>query len=183
MGHPEFESIICRLYLPLVPALLLLELELELLRLELELLLPLRLVEPDEVPLLLELLLEPPTRLDPLLLLRELELLLELLFVPLGRLLLLELFPTRLLELPLLPVRPVEVPLLLLLGRLTLLPFEGVRPLLELPLLPLGFTSLLLPLFGAGGLLVLLPWLMLPAFSLGLTVAPPLLLGFGLSPS
>ena len=161
MGHPEFVSFICWLYLPLVPAFplrLLFELELELELLRLELLPPLR---PVEVPLLLELLLELPTRLEPLLLLRVPELLLELLFVPLGRLLLLELFPTRLLELPLLPVRPVEVPLLvpegrlLLFGRLTLLPFEGVRPLLELPLLPLGFTLLLLPLlFGAGGLLL-----------------------------
>jgi len=114
--------------------------------------------------------LELPTRLE--------------LLVPLVLLLLVELF-TRLPELvlPVSELELVVVPLgrLVLLGRLTL-PLLPVRPLLlPLPEGTLGLTLLLEPpLFGVDELL--LPWLMLPPLAFGLTVAVgagALLLGFG----
>lgn len=90
-------------------------------------------------------------------------LVLELLLVPLLELLTL-----------LLLLRTLE---LLLDGRL--FPLLGVLPLLLL--LGAGLLGLTLPLL-LPALLLLWPPLMLPALGFGLTVAPPLLLGFGASP-
>ena len=79
------------------------------------------------------------------------------LLVPLGRLLLLELF-TRPLVLPVLPVRPLVPELvevpLLIFGRV-LVPPLPMRPLDEPPLLTFGRLLSELPLLGAGGLLPL----------------------------
>ena len=155
------------------------------------------LLDPLVLRLVLEplvLVLEPLTRLELLLL----GLLLELL-VPLGRLELL--LDGRLTLLPLLVLLGREVLLLLLTllllrspelvplgrlvrlellldGRLTLLPLLLGRRLMLLPLLlpPLLLPPLLLLLA------LLLPWLMLPALWFGLTEAPLLSWGLGLSP-
>ena len=76
------------------------------------------------------------------------------LLVPLGRLLLFELFTLLFELLPLLPVRPFELPLLIF-GRV-LVPPLLMRPLDEPPLLTFGRLLSELPLLGAGGLLPLL---------------------------